>query len=85
MCIRDRPSTRTKSISLNGNAIITGDIIIIPMDISTLATTMSMIRKGTKMMNPIWNPVFNSLVTKAGIRTVSYTHLDVYKRQPVLH
>src|SRR5664279_1827457 len=66
---RCQPSTRTKSISLKGMEIITGDIIIMPIDISTLATTMSIIRKGMKMMKPIWKAVFSSLVTKAGIST----------------
>ena len=55
--------------SFIGNETITGDIIIMPIDIRTLATTMSMTRKGMKMMKPIWNAVFSSLVTNAGIST----------------
>jgi len=47
---------------------MTGDIIIMPIDISRLATTMSMIRKGMNRMKPIWKAVFSSLITKAGIR-----------------
>ena len=43
--------------------IIAGETIIIPIDISTLATTMSMMRKGIKTTKPIWNAVFNSLIT----------------------
>jgi hypothetical protein len=43
-----------------------GDIIIMPIDIRILATTMSMMRKGMKMAKPIWKAVFSSLVTKAG-------------------
>ena len=39
-----------------------GDTIIMPIDISTLATTMSMIRKGMNTAKPIWNAVFSSLV-----------------------
>ena len=36
---RFQPSTSTKSMILNGSAISTGETIIMPMDISTLATT----------------------------------------------
>src|SRR6185369_188146 len=68
---RFHPSASTNSISLNGREISTGDSIIMPMDISTLATTMSMIKKGMKIMKPIWKAVFNSLVTKAGTTTFS--------------
>ena len=48
-----QPSTRTNSIILKGNDMISGDSIIIPMDISTLATTMSMMRNGINSMKPI--------------------------------
>jgi len=34
---------------------LAGDTIIIPIDIRTLATTMSMMRKGMKTAKPIWN------------------------------
>ena len=34
-------------------------------------TTMSMTRNGIKIMKPIWNAVFSSLVTKAGTSTRS--------------
>ncbi|MNL23809.1 hypothetical protein D3C87_1452140 [compost metagenome] len=44
-----------------------------PMAISTLATTRSMIRNGMKMVKPIWNAVFSSLVTKAGTSTENGT------------
>ena len=40
-----------------------------PNDISTLATTMSITRNGMKIMKPIWNADFSSLVTKAGMIT----------------
>ncbi|MNR44937.1 hypothetical protein D3C85_1637420 [compost metagenome] len=56
---------------LNGREMISGDSIIIPMAISTLATTRSIIRNGMKIMKPIWNAVFSSEVTKAGTRMVS--------------
>ena len=68
---RFQPSTSTNSISLNGSEISTGESIIMPMDMSTLATTMSMMRKGMKIMKPIWNAVFSSLVTNAGTTTFS--------------
>lgn len=42
-----------------------------PKDIKILDTTISMTRKGMKIMNPIWNADFSSLVTKAGTRTLS--------------
>ena len=49
---------------------MTGGSIIIPIAMSVLATTMSMTRNGMKIMNPIWNAVFNSLIAYAGTMTV---------------
>ena len=69
--IRFQPSTMTNSISLNGSRTSIGDSIIIPMAIGMLATTGSMTRKGQNSMKPIWNAVWSSLVTKAGISTHS--------------
>jgi hypothetical protein len=66
---RFQPSASTNSISLKGRATSTGLSIIMPRLISTLATIMSMIRKGTKIMKPIWNALFSSLVTNAGTST----------------
>ena len=60
---RFQPSASTNSMILNGSEMTAGDTIIIPIDISTLATTMSMMRKGMNTTKPIWNAVFNSLVT----------------------
>ena len=51
--IRYQPSTSTKSSSLNGSDTMMGGSIIIPMDNRTLATTMSIIRKGRKRTKPI--------------------------------
>src|ERR1700753_3674660 len=68
-----QPSTSTNSINLNGSEIVAGDTIIIPIDISTLATTMSMIRNGMKIVKPIWKPVFSSLVTNDGTSSDSGT------------
>ena len=59
---RFQPSASTNSISLKGSDTRTGDSIIIPIDISTLATTMSITRNGMKTMKPIWNAVLSSLV-----------------------
>ncbi|MNP19726.1 hypothetical protein D3C76_1122670 [compost metagenome] len=56
---------------LNGSEMISGDSIIMPIAISTLDTTRSMIRNGMKIMKPIWNAVFSSEVTKAGTSMVS--------------
>src|ERR1700722_13017530 len=67
------PSTTTNNMILNGSDTRTGDSIIMPIDISTLATTRSMTRKGMNTMKPIWNAVFNSLVMKVGIKTLSGT------------
>ena len=58
-----------KSKILNGKEIKTGGSISIPMDIRTEATTISMIRNGTNMMNPISNAFLSSPMTKAGIKT----------------
>jgi hypothetical protein len=44
--IKYHPSANTKSSNLNGKLIITGGTIIIPIDKSTLATTISSIKKG---------------------------------------
>ena len=54
---------------LNGNEMIIGETIIMPIDINTLETIKSMTRNGIKIMNPIWKAVFNSLVTNAGTIT----------------
>src|SRR5690606_41273184 len=68
--INAQPSTSTNSMILNGREMISGESIIIPMAISTLATTRSMIRNGMKIMKPIWNAVLSSEVTNAGTRIV---------------
>ena len=64
----DQPSTKTNSMILKGRDISMGDNIIMPIDMSTLATTKSITRNGIKIRNPIWKAVFNSLVTKEGSR-----------------
>src|SRR5690606_22502637 len=66
-----QPSASTNSISLNGSEISIGETIIMPSDISTLATSRSMITKGMNSMKPIWKAVLSSLVTNAGISTRS--------------
>ena len=52
-----QPSTKTNSSILNGNDTITGGNIIIPIDINTDATTMSITRKGTNRTKAIWKAV----------------------------
>ena len=44
---------RTNSNNLNGREIMTGGSIIIPIDIKTLATIISSIKKGINNKNPI--------------------------------
>ena len=56
---------------LNGSAIMIGGSISIPMDMSTDATTMSMIKNGTKIRKPISNARRSSLTINAGISTRS--------------
>jgi hypothetical protein len=69
----DQPSTRTKKTTLNGSETITGGSIIMPIDISTQATTMSMTRNGTKIRKPISNARRSSLIENAGSRILSST------------
>src|SRR5260221_10855167 len=67
--MRFQPSTITKRSILKGKEIRTGGSMSMPIDIKTEATTISMIRKGIKIMNPISKAFFNSPMTKAGIKT----------------
>ena len=69
----DQPSTSTNSRILNGAEISMGESIIMPIDISTLAMTRSMITKGTNRKKPIWKAVLSSLVRKLAISTVKGT------------
>ena len=66
-----QPSTRTKKISLNGSEMTTGGSIIMPIDISTDATTMSMITNGRNSRKPISKARRNSEIMKAGTRIFS--------------
>src|SRR5581483_4745523 len=54
-------------MSLNGSEMITGGSIIMPMLIRMDATAMSMMRNGTKIMNPISKARFSSDSMKAGM------------------
>ncbi len=47
-----QPSTSTNNMSLKGREMSTGESIIMPIDISTLATTRSMITNGMKIRKP---------------------------------
>src|SRR6185503_11024142 len=79
---RDQPSMSTNSMILNGSEISTGDSIIMPIDMSTLATTRSMITNGMNSRNPIWKAVLSSLVTNAGTRMLSGTSCGLAKPLP---
>ena len=77
-----QPSMSTNNMILNGSEISTGDNIIMPMDMSTLATTRSMITNGMNSRKPIWNAVLSSLVMKAGTRMFSGTSSRFAKPLP---
>jgi hypothetical protein len=51
--IKFHPSTKINNNILNGNEIITGGSIIIPIDIKVLDTIISITRNGTYIINPI--------------------------------
>ncbi len=65
---RFQPSTSTKKISLNGSETTTGGSIIMPIDISTEATTRSMMRNGRNSRKPISKARLSSEIMKAGTR-----------------
>src|ERR1700758_1584279 len=67
--IRNHPSTRTNSRSLNGNEMTLGESMLMPMASRMLAITMSMMTKGMKIRNPTSNASFSWLVTNAGMMT----------------
>src|SRR5690554_1906074 len=64
-----QPSTSTNSRILNGAETSIGESIIMPIDISTLATTRSMMMKGMKIKKPISNAVLSSLVMNEATST----------------
>src|SRR6185312_3110816 len=72
-----QPFTKTNSMSVIGSDTVVGDSSIMPSDIITAATTMSMTMNGRKIRKPIWNPVLSSDVTKAGTRRRNGTSLGV--------
>ena len=51
--IKAQPSTSTNNMILKGSEMISGDSIIMPIYMSTLATTRSMMRNGRKIRKPI--------------------------------
>ena len=59
---RYHPSTSTNSIILNGSDIMMGGSIIMPMDISTDAITMSSTRNGMYIRKPMVNPTHEDIV-----------------------
>src|SRR3989344_4928270 len=55
--------------AMNGGEMVVGESIIMPMAVRMLAMTRSMMRKGRKIRNPIWNAADSSLTVKAGTTT----------------
>ena len=76
-----QPSTSTKKISLNGSDTTTGGSIIMPIDISTEATTRSMMRNGRNSRKPISKARFSSEIMKAGTRMRSDISLGRRRRR----
>ena len=64
-------------MSLNGKATSTGDSIIMPSDISTLATTMSITRNGMKITKPMMKAIRSSERMNAGISVALLTSSTV--------
>ena len=62
-----QPSIKTKKIILNGKDKTLGGNIIIPIDIKTEAITMSIIKNGTYIKNPISKARLSSLIINAGM------------------
>jgi hypothetical protein len=60
-----QPSTRTKKISLNGSDTTTGGNIIMPIDMSTEATTRSMIRNGRNNRKSVVSVAFGGGIMSA--------------------
>ena len=50
---RYQPSTKTNNRILNGSEIMIGGSIIMPIDINTEATTISIAKNGMKIRNEI--------------------------------
>ena len=65
--IRSHPSATTKSRILNGIDIVVGGSIIIPIDIRVDATTISMIRNGIYIKNPMINAIRSSFSINAAV------------------
>src|SRR5690348_9138440 len=61
-----QPLTSTNTMSFSGSDTVTGDNSIMPSDIITAATTISITMNGRKIRRPIWNAVRSSDVKKAG-------------------
>ena len=59
-----QPSTRTNNKILKGNATSIGDNIIMPNDIKTEATTISITKKGKKSKNPKYAFAFKMIISE---------------------
>jgi flagellin len=66
--MRFQPSIRTKKSILMGSAMTVGGSIIMPIDMTTDATTTSITRNGSAIKKPISKPRRSSEIMKAGIR-----------------
>jgi|SRR6516225_1612645 hypothetical protein len=78
-------STRTKKISLNRSDTTTGGGIIMPMDISTEATTRSMIQNGRNSRKPISKARLSSEIIKAGTKTHIDTSSELFRPSLARH
>ena len=67
---RSHPSARTNNKILNGNEMVVGGSINIPLDISTDETTISITINGMYIKKPNIKAVQSSLSIKAGTRVV---------------
>ena len=67
---RFQPSISTKNRIFTGREITEGGSIIMPIDIVSVATIMSMTRNGNTIRNPISKPRRSSEIMKAGMRSL---------------
>ena len=64
-----QPSIKTKNRTLKGSDMTVGGSIIMPIDMVTVATTMSITRNGRAIRKPISDHLRNSEIMNAGART----------------
>ena len=76
MCIRDRLPTRTSAY-----AKVTNETVKAFEPVMKIAVERAWIPEGGKLFGPLDNMATAVIVQGADVKAVSYTHLDVYKRQ----